>query len=52
MGWLVFHEWEQATGVVYPWLAEYYEAVVAGEIELETAVTRYLTRQGLAVPWG
>ncbi|MCA9900370.1 MAG: metallophosphoesterase family protein [Ardenticatenaceae bacterium] len=52
VGWLVFHEWEQATGVVYPWLAEYYEAVVAGEIELETAVTRYLTRQGLAVPWG
>ena len=50
VGWLVFYEWWQASGVVYPWLARYYEAVMAGEIELETAVTRYLSELGLPVP--
>lgn len=50
MGWLIFHEWWLADGVVYPWLARYYEAVLAGEIALETAVTRYLSEQGLSLP--
>jgi predicted phosphodiesterase len=50
VGWLVFHEWWRAGDVVYPWLARYYEAVLAGEIELETAVTRYLSEQGLEIP--
>lgn len=50
VGWLVFHEWWQAEGIVYPWLAQYYEVVLAGEIALETAVTNYLSNLGLAVP--
>ena len=50
VGWLVYHEWDQAQGVVYPWVDEYYDAVLAEEIGLETAVMRYLTQQGLAVP--
>jgi len=50
VGWLVFHEWWLADGVVYPWLARYYESVLAGEIELETAVARYLSEQGLELP--
>ena len=50
VGWLVFHEWWLADGVVYPWLARYYEAVLAGEIALEPAVTNYLSEQGLSLP--
>lgn len=50
VGWLVFHEWWRADEVVYPWLARYYEAVLAGEIGLETAVTSYLSEQGLELP--
>jgi predicted phosphodiesterase len=50
VGWLVFYEWWQAEGIVYPWLAQYYEAVLAGEIELETAVTDYLADLGLSMP--
>ncbi len=50
VGWLVFHEWWLADGVVYPWLGRYYEAVLAGEIGLETAVTNYMSEQGLALP--
>jgi predicted phosphodiesterase len=52
IGWLVFHEWEQARSIIYAWLMAYYEAVLAGEIELETAVRCYLSAEGLAIPLG
>ena len=50
VGWLVFHEWQQAHEVAYTWMQLYYEAIMAGEIELETAVTDYLATLGLPLP--
>lgn len=50
VGWLVYHEWAQASGILWPWLKAYYDRVMAGEIELETAVTQYLTNLQLKMP--
>lgn len=50
IGWLIFYEWQHASGFVYPWMRRYYDGVMAGEIGLETAVRRHLAAAGLAVP--
>lgn len=50
VGWLVFHEWQQAHEIAYTWMQLYYEAIMAGEIELETAVANHLATLGLPLP--
>lgn len=50
VGWLVYHEWEQASGILYPWLRTYFDKVMSGEIGLETAVTQYISNLGLHLP--
>jgi predicted phosphodiesterase len=50
IGWLSFYEWQQARSVIPGWIRRYFEPVMAGEIMLETAVTRYLTELGLSAP--
>lgn len=50
VGWLVFHEWQQAREIVYTWLKLYYKAIMAGEIKLETAVIDHLTKLQLPLP--
>lgn len=44
---LIYHEWRLAQWVVPGWIQQYQEAVLAEEIELETAVNRYLQHSGL-----
>ncbi|MEM7112096.1 MAG: metallophosphoesterase family protein [Chloroflexota bacterium] len=44
---LIYHEWKTALPVLAPWQRQYQEAVLAGEIGLETAVNRYLQANGL-----
>ncbi len=44
---LVFKEWLEADFYVFRWMDLYFDDVMVGKIELETAVTEYLTkRQG------
>ncbi len=50
VSWLIFHEWWGASDLVPDWMRRYSQAVSAGEIELETAVARYLSELGLWVP--
>ncbi len=44
---LIYHEWRLAQWVVPGWIQQYQAAVLAEEIELETAVSRYLQQTGL-----
>lgn len=41
---IIYHEWRTGRSLVPRWLSLYRPAVVAGEIDLETAVDRYLTQ--------
>lgn len=50
IGWLIFYEWWQATSLVPRWMQRWSKAVVAGEIDLETAVCHYLAELGLPIP--
>jgi predicted phosphodiesterase len=42
---LVYKEWLEADFYVYHWMELYFDDVMAGKIELETAVTEYLTQR-------
>lgn len=45
---LIYHEWRTALPVLGRWQKQYQEAVMAGEVAVETAVSTYLAATGLA----
>lgn len=49
VSWLIYHEWRTAKMILPSWIATYQEDVLQGEIELETAVRRYLGELGLEI---
>lgn len=50
LSWLLFYEWELANYVFPIWSGRYWPAVLAQEIEMETAVRQYLDELGLPIP--
>jgi predicted phosphodiesterase len=44
---LVYKEWLEADFYVYRWMELYFDDVMAGKIDLETAVTEYLTQRAI-----
>ena len=44
---LIFQEWRTARLLVPPWIQQYQQYVLAGEIKLETAVAQFLEQAGL-----
>ncbi|MCP4421847.1 MAG: metallophosphoesterase family protein [Chloroflexi bacterium] len=50
IGWLIFHEWQEACSMVPGWMRRYFDLVMTGEVALETAVVTYLTELGLPKP--
>ena len=50
IGWLIFYEWWRASGLVYSWMRRFFQPVMTGDIDLELAVTHYLSEHDLPVP--
>ena len=50
ISWLIYHEWELAIDLVYPWQYQYQQDVLQGKLDLETAVTHYLNKLHLPIP--
>ncbi|MCP5101305.1 MAG: metallophosphoesterase family protein [Chloroflexi bacterium] len=50
VSWIIYYEWLLSKSLLVPWRRQYEQAVLAGEIELETAVTDYLITHHLEIP--
>jgi hypothetical protein len=47
---MIYYEWQLARYLIPNWLAHYWPAVLAGEVDVATAVNHYLQQFGLLVP--
>lgn len=50
LAWLIYYEWQRAAYFFPGWMARYWEVVVGGQLEIETAVRQYLQQHSLPVP--
>jgi putative phosphoesterase len=48
--WLIYYEWQLACYLFPQWMTRCWPLVVAGEVDVETAVTQYLHQVGLPIP--
>lgn len=50
LSWLIFYEWQLARYIFPVWMARYWQMVLDGVIDVETAVRRHLHQERLPVP--
>ncbi len=50
ISWIIYYEWLLSRCLLVPWRKQYETAVLAGEVELETAVVTYLKAHQLPIP--